>query len=282
MLLPHAALLTTALSSVVPRLAPCASALIATPRVVLESSPLESPPALEPAHLEPERGWYREAPRVQPAARARKVQQQLFRHRFLVCTDMVIRLPLDGVRRLRLLLRTREASGLIHTQVEAFRPRHTLRLSADASRMLLVPNAGGSSLQSEVLSLEVLARSFGAQLEMTEMELRYAPSSKITDYAVTLFGEHSVGVSVTRAINWPNDPLDAAEAYRLLYRKLRAIQVSSKNVLNMCWRKQVLHVWARSYRDAQLLEDQYTCIPKEVRGNSVVVVTLCNGMDWIW
>ena len=47
--------------------------------------------------------------------------------------------------------------------------------------MLGLPNAGGSSLCSEALSFEMLARAFGARLEMTEMELRYTPGSQITD-----------------------------------------------------------------------------------------------------
>eukprot|EP00967_Tisochrysis_lutea_P132223 scaffold230633_cov40-Tisochrysis_lutea.AAC.2 len=195
---------------------------------------------------------------------------------------MLIRLPLDGVRNLRHLVKQHDRPGILHTHVEAFRPRHKLRWSADAQRMMGVPNAGGSSQQSEVLSLEVLARSFGARLEMTEMELRYTHQSKITDFAVTIFGEHAIGVSVTRAINWPLLDLTSDDAYRLLHKKLKAIQISNQNVLNYKWRKQVLHVWARSYRDAQLLEEQYQRIPLSVRGNSIVIITLCNGMDWIW
>ena len=235
--------------------------------------------ALEPA-LQAGR-WPTQKPAALPAAQARKMQQTLFRHRFLVGEDMVLRVPLDGVSRLRVLLAHREAAGLLHTQVEAFRPRYKLRWSVDALRMLAVPNAGGSSLQSEALSCEVLARLFGSRLVMTEMELDYFSGSKITDYSVTLF-EHAVGVSVARAINWPTFALQPADAYRLLFKKLRAIQISSRNVLNMRWRKQVLHVWVRTYRDAQTLEEQYAAIPPEVRGNSVVLITLANGIDWIW
>ena len=80
----------------------------------------------------------------------------------------------------------------------------------------------------------------------------------------------------------PTFALQPADAYRLLFKKLRAIQISSRNVLNMRWRKQVLHVWVRTYRDAQTLEEQYAAIPPEVRGNSVVLITLANGIDWIW
>jgi hypothetical protein len=40
-----------------------------------------------------------------------------------------------------------------------------VRWSPDAARMLEMPNAGGSSLVSEALAFEVLARAFGASLE---------------------------------------------------------------------------------------------------------------------
>jgi len=118
-------------------------------------------------------------PRMPPAAQARQKEQQLFRHRFLVCNDgMVIRLPLNGIKVLRNLVKRHEASGIVHTQVEAFRPRHKLRWSADASRMMTLGNAGGSSLESEVLSLEVLARSFGAQVQSsTVLECVHAHAS---------------------------------------------------------------------------------------------------------
>ena len=116
--------------------------------------------------------------------------------------------------------------------------------------MLSLPNAGGSSLLSEVLSFEMLSRAFGATLDRTEMELTYvpgapprgrlarcdppsrainkiardslpatcsprgcaslAPGSKITDYAVTVHGGYKLGVSVTRAFKFEAETGGAA------------------------------------------------------------------------
>ena len=153
--------------------------------------------------------------------------------------------------------------------------------------MLGLPNAGGSSLCSEALSFEMLARAFGARLEMTEMELRYTPGSQITDYACRVFNGCVLGVSVTRAVvHRGNGQLGGHlcddEAYRLLSKKLAGINISTRNIQNMRWRKQVLHIWARTYRDAQLLESVYLTLPPELRTNTIVLITLCHGADWIW
>ena len=147
--------------------------------------------------------------------------------------------------------------------------------------MMSLPNAGGSSLSSEVLSYEILARAFGARLDYTEMELRYTPGSKLTDYAATVFGER-LGVSVTRALRHGATRLDAESASRLLEKKLSGIIVSSRNVQNVRFSKQLLHVLARNYHDAQLLERQYALLPEALRTNTIVLITLCHGIDWIW
>lgn len=68
----------------------------------------------------------------------------------------------------------------------------------------------------------------------------------------------------------------------MLAKKLLAINISSRNVRNYAWRKQVLHVWARTYRDAQLLEREYLKLAPDLRTNTIVVITLCHGVDWIW
>ena len=130
-----------------------------------------------------------------PAASARVHQQELFRHRLYVCPDMLIRLPIEATSEMRALVSDGmdEANAIdpdddgarcIHTHLEAFRPRETVRWSPDAQRMLLAPNGGGSSVLSEALSFEMLARAFGAQLQKTEMELAYHGNSKITGEAL--------------------------------------------------------------------------------------------------
>ena len=83
-------------------------------------------------------------------------QQRLFRHRFLAASDMVIRLPLDADQLLERFVAERHGvseSGCVHAQLEVLRPQ--IRWCADSQRMLGLPNAGGSSLGSEALALEV-------------------------------------------------------------------------------------------------------------------------------
>ena len=121
-----------------------------------------------------------------------------------------------------------------------------VRWSPDSQRMLSLPNAGGSSLISEALAFELLARAFGASLSKTELELDYSAGSKMTDFAIDVFGGYPLGVSVTRAYKWHGvgtwgklsvassiaaprfEPagLEPAEARRLLTKKLIASKCS--------------------------------------------------------
>ena len=110
----------------------------------------------------------------------------------------------------------------------------------------------------------------------------------MTDFAIHLFGGYPLGVSVTRAYKWrkgllqervPKE-LDVCEAKRLLVKKLEAINTSSRNVQNYRFRKQILLVWAFTHRDATLLEQIYTEVPASLRANTVLI-TRCNGVDWI-
>ena len=213
-------------------------------------------------------------------------EQALFRHRFLVSSDLCIRLPIEAATLLRAFVVHSHLAGVVHLQLESFRPISKVNLCPDAKRMASMPNAGGSSLLSEVLAFELLARAFGASLERTETELDYAPGSKLTDFAITIFGGYPLGVSVTRAYKWRGghaDPsgLDVYDARRLLIKKLAAINVSSQNLLNYRWRKQLLVVWAFTHRDAMLLENTYKQVPAELRANTVLLITRCNGVNWI-
>jgi len=75
-------------------------------------------------------------------------------------------------------------------------------MSKEARKLLLSPNAGGSSEWSEAVSFELLRVLLGVDLLHTEMELEYTPGSKITDYSIRLFGQTIIGVSVTRALKF--------------------------------------------------------------------------------
>jgi hypothetical protein len=161
--------------------------------------------------------------------------QQLFRHRFVVAKDFCIRMPLDAASLLRSCTMDSHLSTCIELQLEAFRPINKVQWSPDATRMLRMPNAGGSSLASEALAFEMLARAFGASLERTELELKYRQGSQLTDFAIEVFGGYPLGVSVTRAYVWHQPRtytrgdgkmlpagLEIADARRLLIKKLSA------------------------------------------------------------
>ena len=52
-------------------------------------------------------------------------------------------------------------------------------------------------------------------------------------------------------------------------------------IKNYRWRKQLLHVWAFNHRDATLLEHIYEQMPASLRANTVLLITRCDGVQWI-
>lgn len=164
-------------------------------------------------------------------------------------------------------------------------------LCADAVRILNEPNAGGTSENSEAMSMELLTRAFGARLRHTEMSLQYWPEgSKKTDYTVTLSDgtgtgtdeSHVLAVSVTRAADYrgPGSLTDDCASY-LLRKKLRGVLESNNNVVRcMRWRKQVLHVWVPSMRIAKTLRRAYRRLPSSLKSNTIVLVTLIRDAEY--
>jgi len=151
-------------------------------------------------------------------------------------------------------------------------------LCADARRVYEEDNAGGSSLISESLSMEVLARTFGAKLHKTEMQLAYWPAhSAMTDFSVEFDGV-SLGVSVTRALAHPTAPLEVADALRLLQKKLSGVLKSTAACYNAEWRKQILHIWARSERVVRVLEEAYSLLEPHLIANTLCLVTHCGSL----
>ena len=53
------------------------------------------------------------------------------------------------------------------------------------------------------------------------------------------------------------------------------------NVQNYRWRKQLLFVWAFTHRDAMLIEKIYSQMPASLRANTVLLITRCDGANWI-
>jgi len=170
------------------------------------------------------------------------------------------------------LVKDNQNGGVVHTEFDPFRATEHMRLSDSAKKIRDVPNAGGNSVVSEVLSFELMQKCFGAELLKTEMEVSYWPEGgSITDYTCTMFGT-SLGVSVTRAMKYKG-PYTQEDAERLLTKKLNGVVQSSKNSLEK-WSKQILHIWATSADVANIVTQMYDRVPNNVKSNTVVLVTV--------
>lgn len=159
-----------------------------------------------------------------------------------------------------------------------------MKLSHGAQQILQQDNAGGNSVLSEVLSFEVLHRMFGAQFEFGEMELQYFPmGSKRTDMSVRL-NDTRVGVSVTRAMNFVDDEqFTEQDAAWILKKKLYGVTCSTRNIVKkQQFKRQILHVWVRTHRVAQLLNKAYKKLKSELRSNTIVLVTVAKNCEFVF
>lgn len=170
------------------------------------------------------------------------------------------------------LIKNSSTSGCLVNYFDQIRLFEKIRLTDDAKRIMYTPNAGGSSVESETLSFEMLKKSFNAKLFKTEMEVSYWPEGgSITDYVCCMFGS-VIGVSVTRAMKY-NGEFTFEDANKLLEKKLKGIYNSSKNSL-VKWDKQILHVWLLSYQNAQIIIKAWNELSQNLKDNTVLLVTI--------
>ncbi len=153
-------------------------------------------------------------------------------------------------------------------------------LTPGGVRMIETPNAGGSSVFSEVFAYEQLARCELATLLKTETEIVYDVAGKITDLEVALDG-HKIGVSVTRAMTFPfGQPYTATAATTLIRRKLEDIQAATANVSAADrWDKQVLAILAFDDQHADMVEQVWNGFDASIRADTIVLVTVTHGED---
>lgn len=160
-------------------------------------------------------------------------------------------------------------------------------LSPHGQRVFDAPNAGGSSIESEVMSMEVLHYCEGATLLRTETEVRYAPpddagANSITDTLVSIDGMR-VGVSVTRVYRPRPMVLRDMDVQALLETKLAGINRSSMRVLpEDRWVKQILHVFVVDATVAAQVERAWAAISPALRADTIVVVTVTTGGGFIY
>lgn len=149
-------------------------------------------------------------------------------------------------------------------------------LSAGASTILTEPNAGGSSVNSEALSMEVLHSMLRAELLLTETEVEYEPGSAIADFVVTVRGRR-VGVSVTRAMKYlgGSEAYTAEDANHLLVKKLSGmVRAGEGAVEEHAWSVALLHIFAASDGIADMLKRQLALLPSELWQRCIVLCTV--------
>lgn len=160
-------------------------------------------------------------------------------------------------------------------------------LSPDGQRLYDIPNAGGSSTESEVMSFEVLHFCDGARLLKSETEISYAAptdggGNSITDILVA-FGGDKIGVSVTRAYKPTVAGMTDLEVYDLLVKKLVGIRQSSSRVLPADrWVKQILHVFVATAATEQAIARVLPTIDAATRADTIVLVTRTTGGGFIY
>ncbi|ESP02662.1 hypothetical protein LOTGIDRAFT_138071, partial [Lottia gigantea] len=179
------------------------------------------------------------------------------------------------------LIEDTHESGLVDCDFTPCRDFQDMEFLIGSKRIRYVPNAGGNSVNSEVLSFELLGRCFGARLVKTEMEVSYFPQGgSITDY-VTEIGGTVLGVSVTRAMKYFGDYTEE-DAHHLLMKKLRGVNQSSRNTCES-WTKQILHVWTTSAHVTDVITRVYDSdIPEDLKSNTLVLVSTAAESDFIF
>lgn len=150
-----------------------------------------------------------------------------------------------------------------------------------------IPNAGGSSLESEIMSFEILHYCEGATLLKTETQIQYAPPddsgpNSITDYLAEINGK-KVGVSVTRSYKPSSQMYTTMDAKTLLETKLAGINRSSMRVLAQDkWVKQILHVFASNQQQHDAVVQAYPTIDPSLRADTIVLLTRTTGGGFIY
>lgn len=153
------------------------------------------------------------------------------------------------------------------------------RLTEGAQRLMVEPNEGGSSRESEAFAYEILERCEEAtELVSTEREVMYSSvTSKKTD--LVAFMSENVGVSVTRAFVFAGGPYPLSEAQRVVGAKLDDILVSTANVVSPVWDKQILVVMADNDDAAARVREAWDGFTAERRADTIVYVVITDGDD---
>ncbi len=176
-----------------------------------------------------------------------------------------------------------ELQRLTFSAGESFGPAS---LSEGGKRMLATPNAGGSSIESEVMSFEILRYCEGAKLLKTETEIQYlsldSGAGNITDNLLEIDGK-KVGVNPIRIYRPSNIALSDADVKKDLSDKLTSIKRSSERVAPADkWVKQIMHVWTANAAATAAVQRVYPTIDASTKADTIVLLTETTGGGFLY
>jgi hypothetical protein len=157
----------------------------------------------------------------------------------------------------------------------------------DALAIWNEPNAGGKSINSEALSMEMMSALWGGHEVVTEMEVEYWNESWTKcDYMCSVPSKERelVAVSVTRAMWYPHPSgFNRDEARRLLKKKLHGLIVARQGIMGKSFRKSVLHVWCETEAIADEVQLVYeTLISDSLKGDIVVLLSIAEDAPYVF
>lgn len=175
------------------------------------------------------------------------------------------------------------------------RLRYHVMVGEEANQIMIEPNAGGASVVSEALSMELMSRRFGAHEVATEMAIQYFFNNwKKIDYIATIHG-HRTGVSVTRAMGYPHaSAFTEEDADRLCYKKLFGLVVARAGISRaFSYERSILHCFCQDDRIAELMksafeklilldEEQKQDTESTLTGSIIIILTVCSNFDEIF
>lgn len=169
------------------------------------------------------------------------------------------------------------------------RMRYHVMVGEEANQIMIEPNAGGASVVSEALSMELMNRRFGAHEVATEMEIQYFMCNwKKIDYIATIHG-HRTGVSVTRAMGYPHaSTFTEEDADRLCFKKLFGLVVARAGISRaFSYERSILHCFCQDDRIAELMKSAFEKLilldeeqkgqdtESTLTGSIIIILTVC-------
>jgi len=71
-------------------------------------------------------------------------------------------------------------------------------------------------------------------------------------------------------------------AVSLLEKKLLGIIKSTENVINISWKKQILHIFVDNEDTKMIMTEAFQQISSQLKSNTIVLITVCKGAECIF